>query len=264
MIIEYLKSKTPLRKIIRFRIVWNYSKARTLSALRWLSLKTPLSNHYYDLNDFNLEEISFFLSQEFELSVETVNGYLIEIIDKSKIDLEIRTQLPIGVNYGFGRRIVWYAAIRILKPKVIVETGVHQGMGTYVICRALEMNKSEGFEGKAFGTEINPNCGQLIPNRLKRYSTILIGDSIKSLSELDAEIDLFINDSNHAAEYELREYLAIKEKLSNQNLIIGDNSHATHSLRRYCYEQGRQFRFLPERPSNHWYLGAGVGFSLIR
>ena len=263
-IFKGLKSKKPFLQIIRFRVVWKYSKARTLSALHWVKLRTPLSNHYYDLDHFNLEEITYFLSQNFRISIEVVNEYLAEILDIKKIDSEIREQLPAGVRYGFGRRIVWYAAIRILKPKVVVETGVHQGMGSYVVCRALEMNESEGFEGHAFGTEINPNCGQLIPTRLRRFSTILIGDSLESLEDLDVKVDIFVNDSNHDITYEYNEYLAIQNKLSKQNLIIGDNSHASNSLRKYCHEQERDFYFLPERPLNHWYLGAGVGFSLAK
>lgn len=257
-----LKSKKLILRVVRFRVVWKYSRARTLSALNWIKLKTPLSNHYYDLDNFNLEEIGYFLSQNFRIPIEVVNDYLSEILDTKKIDYEIKEQLPAGVEYGFGRRVVWYAAIRILKPKVVVETGVHQGMGSYVICRALEMNELEGYEGHALGTEINPNCGQLIPKRLRRFSTIIIGDSLESLNELETKVDVFINDSNHDLEYEYKEYLAIQKKLSKRNLIIGDNSHASNSLRKYCHERNREFYFLPERPLNHWYLGAGVGFSL--
>ena len=115
-----------------------------------------------------------------------------------------------NVQFGFGRRIVWYVAIRVLKPKIVVETGVHQGMGTYVICRALEMNEIDGYIGLTIGTEINPNCGQLIPGSLRKYSRIMLGDSLETLKSLTSNIDIFINDSNHDPEYEYEEYTVIE------------------------------------------------------
>jgi predicted O-methyltransferase YrrM len=39
-----------------------------------------------------------------------------------------------------GRRVAWYALIRIYKPKVIVETGTDKGIGSLVIQKALEKN----------------------------------------------------------------------------------------------------------------------------
>jgi hypothetical protein len=37
-----------------------------------------------------------------------------------------------------GRRIGWYAFARATKPKLVVETGVHQGIGAVTLIRALE------------------------------------------------------------------------------------------------------------------------------
>ncbi len=90
----------------------------------------------------------------------------------------------------------------------------------------------------------------------------MLGDSLETLNNLALNIDIFINDSNHDAEYELEEYKAIEKLLSKNSLILGDNSHATHSLRKFCHQTDRKFFFLPEKPKNHWYLGAGVGLAL--
>ena len=51
------------------------------------------------------------------------------------------------------------------------------------------------------GTDINPNAGYLFDEIYSENGKILYGDSIESL-KLNAEIDLFINDSDHSAEYE--------------------------------------------------------------
>jgi hypothetical protein len=72
---------------------------------------------------------------------------------------------------------------------------------------------------------------------------------------------LFINDSDHSAEYEGREYRVIAPKLSAQAIIVGDNAHVTDELMKFSREIDRQFLFLREEPVNHWYLGAGIGRS---
>jgi hypothetical protein len=91
--------------------------------------------------------------------------------------------------------------------------------------------------------------------------TILYGDSIDSLTALDVTVDVFVNDSDHSAEYEGREYRVIASKLSERAVIIADNAHVTDELLKFSRETGRQFLFFREEPANHWYLGAGIGLS---
>ena len=74
-------------------------------------------------------------------------------------------------------------------------------------------------------------------------------------------IDLFINDSDHSASYEYREYQSIKNKLSPKALILGDNSHVTDELLKFSIENDRNFVLFREEPKDHWYPGAGIGIS---
>ena len=97
--------------------------------------------------------------------------------------------------------------------------------------------------------------------KYKEVGEILYGDSIKSLSEFSEKIDLFINDSDHSADYEYQEYLTIKDLLREKAIILGDNSHCTSKLAEFSRETGRSFIFFQETPLNHWYPGAGIGIS---
>jgi hypothetical protein len=72
---------------------------------------------------------------------------------------------------------------------------------------------------------------------------------------------LFVDDSDHSAEYEYNEYLVIADKLSERSLILGDNAHVTNSLSRFSVKTNRQFVFFSEKPANHWYAGAGIGIA---
>ena len=88
-----------------------------------------------------------------------------------------------------------------------------------------------------------------------------MGDSIESLKGLDEKIDIFINDSDHSADYEYNEYLTIKNKLSNDGIILGDNSHVTDKLLDFSIENDRKFLFFKEVPLHYWYPGGGIGIS---
>jgi hypothetical protein len=71
-------------------------------------------------------------------------------------------------------------------------------------------------------------------------------------------VDLFINDSDHSADYERAEYDVIANKLSPLATIVGDNAHATDCLREFARKTGRKFLFFAEQPKDHWYPGGGI------
>lgn len=163
-----------------------------------------------------------------------------------------------------GRRLVWYAVARATKPKVIVETGVDQGMGAVVLCAAISRNTSEGHPGRYYGTDINPDAGYFLQRPYSDCGKILYGDSLKSLRALPETVDLFINDSDHSENYEQAEYELIAEKISASAILLGDNSHVTSKLAEFSMRHDRGFVFLSEEPADHWYRGAGVGISFPR
>lgn len=145
----------------------------------------------------------------------------------------------------------WYAIVRAVKPHVVVETGVDKGLGACVLTAALERNASEGHHGYYYGTDINPTAGYLLSREYSRYGKILYGDSIESLASLDITIDVFINDSDHSADYEAQEYVTVEEKLAKAAIVIGDNAHCTEELLRFAEQTGRDFLFFKEQPDKH-------------
>jgi hypothetical protein len=133
-----------------------------------------------------------------------------------------------------------------------------------VLISALMRNKEEGYEGRYYGTYINPEAGYLLSGEYANYGTILFGDSIQSLKKFDGVIDLFINDSDHSAEYEAEEYKTVASKLSAHAIILGDNSHCTDKLLEFSLKTIRHFVFFREKPKEHWYPGAGIVISFKR
>jgi predicted O-methyltransferase YrrM len=252
----------------RFKYATHYYNAHYKNILKWTIESNEDTNYTYDLTDRNilylanvlsvitqqpLDEVLKFISELREN--EALKKFVIEMVQKSKFAHRADNRCD------FGRRLGWYALVRITKPKLVVETGVDKGLGSVVLCEALRRNELEGYPGRYIGTDINPNAGYLLTGDFKIYGQILYGDSIESLNKLADPIDVFINDSDHSADYEYREYKAIEKNLTSKSIILGDNSHCTDKLAVFSREKNRKFLFFKEEPRNHWYPGAGIGFS---
>jgi len=255
-----------LRVLHRRFIGMNYFRHKIKMMKKWSKQRTEDDNFYYELTESNFKQLASMVAF---VSGHPVNE-IYDFINELRYDPEIRRHISSSwaddskmadATVGFGRRYGWYAFIRAMKPLVVVETGVHQGVGSIVICSALMRNSNEGFTGKYIGTDINPNAGSLLTGNYANFGTILYGDSISSLKSLNENIDIFINDSDHSAVYEAKEYETVKDKLSTRSLILGDNSHSTDSLVDFAVSHNRQFLFFDEQPLDHWYPGAGIGIS---
>jgi hypothetical protein len=246
----------------------SYYNAKYLKILKWGFISREDTNYTYDLSDLNIAYLASTISVVTKQPFNTIYSY----IEEARNDTELKNYVirkttnsefrnVADFRCEFGRRLGWYGFTRAIKPKIVIETGLDKGIGSVLLCAALLRNNKEGFEGQYYGTDINPNAGFLLDEQYKKVGKILYGDSIESLKRLDFKIDLFINDSDHSPDYEYREYLAIKDKLSSNAIILGDNSHSTDKLYLFSIETSRHFLFFPEVPRDHWYPGAGIGIS---
>lgn len=256
---------------IRFKRGLGYVLPSLLKMIKWIFTSKETTNFTYHLSEINIKYLASFISDATNTPYEVVMKYFDELKEDKKlmkhlVDLNQSSSL----NYKsddeirYGRRIGWYALVRILKPRVIVETGIDKGLGACVLSAALQKNALENNYGEYFGTDINPEAGYLFQGDYAKMGKILYGDSVESLKKFDQIIDLFINDSDHSIEYEALEYQTIKNKMSDTGVIIGDNSHVSAKLLEFCLETNRKFLFFKEEPLNHWYLGSGIGLSLPR
>ncbi len=233
----------------------------------WSRGNSEDSNFYYDLTDNNLNYLAHFISNITQVDHQRVISYFHELESNVELRNHIQKEFELSnydkkVEIKYGRRVGWYAIIRIVKPKFVIETGVDHGVGACVIAQALLMNAEEGFSGRYLGTDIFPGAGQLFTGKYATIGKIAYGDSILTLERLKEKIDVFINDSDHSSSYEISEYKTIRNKLSADSVILGDNSHSTSALADFSLESGRRFYFFREQPKDHWYPGAGIGASV--
>lgn len=255
------------RRYKRTKIAFPYFSGPLHSLWIWINQRTETDNFYYSLTAENKSYLASTVAAVTQANIQDVHKYLDEIQSNTEIDSKIKGVLLSESHLrdsqaGLGRRIGWYAFIRATKPRVVVETGVHHGVGALVILEALRKNREEfGVAGKYYGTDINPEAGILIRGLSPEFGKIIFGDSLESLRSLEEEIDIFINDSDHSSEYEALEYEVIHPKLSKSAIVLGDNSHVTPKLYEYSESSGRNFLFFAEKPKGHWYPGGGIGIS---
>jgi predicted O-methyltransferase YrrM len=266
---NFLETSAPGRMILipyRLQIALMYYWAPLKNIFSWSIRSREYTNFTYDLDDLNREYLAAFVAVVTTVETQTIQGYITELEqdENLRIHIEKLTHLS-GERYvadpraRYGRRLGWYAFVRATKPKLVIETGVDKGLGSCVITAALMKNTEEGCPGYMYGTDINPKAGYLLQTPYNQYGRILYGDSIETLKGLSGPIDLFINDSDHSATYEMNEYKIVADKLADNAIIIGDNAHCGDELFKFAQMTHRNFLFFQEKPKNHWYFGAGIG-----
>lgn len=256
---------------VRAKAALSYFLGPLSYLVKWLFKSKETTNYTYDLEETNKRYLASLIADITGTSADDVSAYFKEIEEDEELKEHIVDSTKksewaflADTKVRYGRRIGWYALVRIMKPGIVFETGVDKGLGACVLSSALKKNKEEGFEGRYYGTDINSSAGYLLSGDYKEHGIILYGDSIESLKKFDGLIDLFINDSDHSAAYEFEEYKTITKKLSSRAIILGDNAHCTNKLLEYSLETKRNFIFFQERPAAHWYPGAGIGISFKR
>ncbi|MFM8856779.1 MAG: class I SAM-dependent methyltransferase [Actinomycetota bacterium] len=254
--------------VARTRYALSYYYSPLLNLVRWLFRSNETTNLTYDLELNNRNYLAALIAHVLGIEFSTVVRFIDEIENDAELKrhiIDTTTASRLGVvadsEVRFGRRIGWYAFVRALKPRVVIETGVDKGLGACVLTAALMKNREEGYEGRYYGTDINPDAGYLLSGKYANCGQIIYGDSLQSLRKFGQTVDLFINDSDHSADYEAAEYEAVADKLSDGAVVLGDNSHATGRLLDFSLAKGRQFVFFAEKPSQHWYPGGGIGIS---
>jgi hypothetical protein len=255
---------------VRLNMALRYYTPQLKRTVTWAVSSREVTNFTFEITQENCEYLAHTISAITGVAYSSAMAYVDELQGDDVLKRHvIEATSKSGMRHcadercAFGRRLGWYAFVRILKPHVVVETGVDKGLGAVTLCAALMRNAAEGFPGRYFGTDKDPDAGFLLTEPYSSVGEILYGDSIQSLQSIP-EIDVFINDSDHSAEYERREYELVAPKLGSNGLILGDNSHCTDVLARFSAERGRQFIFFREQPKDHWYPGAGIGISFMR
>jgi predicted O-methyltransferase YrrM len=130
------------------------------------------------------------------------------------------------------RAPLFYVLCRVLKPEVVVETGVKDGYSSGFILKALETNN----KGRLFSIDL-PNApgqellgqattGWLVPQELRPRWELIIGssrDKLPGMLDMLGEIDIFYHDSDHSYENMMFEFKTAWDYIRNKGCLLSDD-----------------------------------------
>jgi Methyltransferase domain len=146
----------------------------------------------------------------------------------------------------------FYLLVRLLKPEIIVETGVANGKSSLLLLEALSrngngrlisidvatLNDSGEDRHKAKGLQI----GWMVPDRLRHNWDLKIGRSdevLPTLHNLNANVDIFIHDSLSTYNNMMYEYEQARRLLKKDGLLVSDDIETCSAFAEFVAEHCR-------------------------
>lgn len=234
---------------------------------RWAFQSREFNSFTYPLTPFNLEYLLHHIAIITRMPYTQIESYFHEINDHQKITEEINKKIASSKykfvkNKGYqpGSRAAYYCILRAVKPKVVVENGIELGYTAILLCEALLKNADEGYPGHYLGLDIDPEAGLLIRDqRYSKISSILIGDSLKSLAQINEPIDFYFSDGERSYAYEKAEFALLKQKTSSNAVIVSNKLQISDCTSTFAREMNRKHIYFREEPYHHWYPGSHIG-----
>jgi hypothetical protein len=146
-----------------------------------------------------------------------------------------------------GTSFVLHAMIRLERPIHVLETGVADGVSSYVMLAALALNG----EGTLHSTDIRPDAGVLVEDASRwdrflldrRFPARSLATYVSSLPDLD----LFVHDSLHRRSWHLRELRLAYERLRPGGILASDDVDSSFAFRDFCASVGMEPVYLFDR-----------------
>lgn len=263
--------------------------ARMLSRLRWLtkarvmafnglSLRAhPATWLAYVLFDPEVDSFTYAIDNEPELVTFLSESLGLERSRVASLTAETRTDPEL--NEGLRRRVRWrpdykrqahlggyrtaaWVVARALRPALIVETGILDGLGSLVLLRALERNGEEGHPGRLLSFDTTEGSGWLVPTRLRALWEPVYARSEEALVLAIGlrRVGMLVQDSDPSYANQRAEFSAAVDHRDERIALLAFNNWET-ALSDVCSERLLSYGEFREQP-RHWYKGAPLGLGL--
>jgi len=198
---------------------------------------------------------------------------ILEVTERSPADLaplrrELReSDLPDvlmqrGAGLAFTRELpqgaLLYLIVRLVRPRIVVETGVRPGYSTAWVLAALKRNGSGALTSLGPGTTAgrmrgvhDVGVGQLVPPALRARWTLALGNTPDRLRELLATVrpvDVFFSDNGPEVALTRAELRTAWEALGPRGLLLAHHVDANPAWDDFCRLQGLPLQLLDPGP----------------
>ena len=171
-----------------------------------------------------------------------------QVVLKHQLQIEKTLSLQPGLM-AKKEAMLCYVILRHIKPEVVVETGVANGLSSAYILLALHHNHA-GHLWSIDLPHVNALTGEyqrmtpqdtepgwLVPNELRSNWTLILGDARSKLPILVEDLkslDVFIHDSLHTYEHMLWEYETAWPYLQQGGYLLTHDVFLTEAFRDFC------------------------------
>jgi predicted O-methyltransferase YrrM len=216
-------------------------------------VRFALKNPFYALNSF-CRELTLaderFLSTITNVSASQIRGFIKEPVQNGffltrlqSVKTELQTLEIYSADLYAKKILLQYAVVRAIKPKIVVETGVANGVSSAYLLLALQANG----RGTLYSVGLNDpqylpagkSLGWVVPQELRSTWKLLLGDSRTILPGLLDGIDstdIFIHDSLHTYEHMLWEYRAAYPHIRPGGLLFSDDAKWNSAFPEFALE----------------------------
>ncbi len=257
------------RDLYRLKYFVTFSADAVLQGLKWYLGSREYTNFTYSISEKSKKYLAALLANVFRVPLDRVSGYFEELEGDHELRDFLRRQVRqsreryfADLPIKYGRRVGWYAIVRLLRPRVVVESGVDRGVGTCVLAAALLRNGQEGAAGQVFGLDIDPLAGSYVAGPYEDVVHLIHGDSLTFLDAMTQDVDVFIHDSDHSPVHETAEYESVFVRLSPQGVLVTDNGELTDCLFEFARRNVLSFWHWREEAIGHIYRGGGIGLAM--
>jgi predicted O-methyltransferase YrrM len=209
----------------------------------------------------NERELATWVAMVASCEPEQMHRYLLEPeVDRA---LEMRLQEATAGKWlwtksrpPFGKRLGRYALARTLRPRLIIEVGVHDGLGALLLLRALERNTEDGYPGRLVSFDVNPKAGWLVGQHpLWNLRIEASQQGLPALFSKDVVVDMFIYDGWHSYEAESADLSLTADHLAPDGVLLSDDAQVTRALADICRDRTLAYFEFNEVPRQHFYPG---------
>ena len=209
-----------------------YDRLRTGASIRYERLSNPRSVYEAVSWENALRELECYIGPVAEVADEPelrdVEAQVQQWLANADLN---RAPFPIEFNADPCLARLCYIACRLLKPTVVIETGVAYGVTSAFILKALEKNDRDGTLHSIDlppleGGSANQFVGAAVPEYLRRRWVLHLGASKRILPKLlkrIKKVDLFVHDSLHTYRNMRREFEMVLPYLGRGSMIIADD-----------------------------------------
>jgi Methyltransferase domain len=270
----------------RLGVRW-VSRFRRLGRLRWITKYRLLRNSNvpirpylaYVLWDPEVESFSYHLADVRPMlaTIAEATGVPLAVVEgfarEAQNDPELGDRLAHRLRWrfdvkrrpGLGHRLGWYVLLRALRPALVCETGIYQGVGSLAILRALERNAAEGAPGQLLSFDISPLAGTIVDR--SRYPTWhhVIGSTRDTLERAvtGREVGALFHDTPHTAENQELEFGVALRHAAAQLLLVDGSGGQLPVLERLSQQHHATYRRVPLVAADHWAPAPPLAFALF-